>query len=157
MLRKRTHGENRRRDLKTFPTNATRLCLKQGILLLGIAAVPAAATLFFDLKWKPPPEFREIKTADGQSRVAEYTWVDVRSSERFKQAHIPRAVHFDEENISEGVALVRSIHKTSGKIVVYGEGRGSDRAQRVARILRKELQSKDVVLLEGGWSTWPRE
>lgn len=157
MLRKRTHGENRRSDLKTLSFNAARLCLKQGLLLLGIAAIPAVATAVFDLKWKLPPEFRELKTAEAHSRSTEYTWVDVRTLERFNKAHIPQAVLFDEDNITEGIASLKSVHKPGRKIVVYGEGKGSDRAQRVARIIRKELQSKEVVLLEGGWSTWPRE
>lgn len=157
MLRKCPHRKNRRGNLKTFSTNAAQLCLKQGLLLLGIAAVPAVATAVFDLKWKPPPEFKEVKTADILSRVSECTWVDVRSLERFNKAHIPGAVHFEEDDTTSGVALVRNVHKPGRKLIVYGEGKGSDRAQRVARLLRKELQSKDVVLLEGGWSTWPRE
>ena len=94
---------------------------------------------------------------EARAHVREYTWVDVRSAERFEKAHIPDAISFDESNISEGLERVKAIRVRGGKIVVYGEGTGSDRAARVARLLKKELQTKDIALLEGGWAAWPRE
>jgi hypothetical protein len=42
------------------------------------------------------------------------------------------------------------------RIVIYGEGTGSDRALQVARKLRKDLDPPRILLLEGGWAAWPR-
>ena len=92
-----------------------------------------------------------------QTRVREFTWVDVRSAERFEKAHIPGAVSFDEADFSEGLERIKGFRMGGKKIVVYGEGTGSERALRVARLLKKELQTKDIALLEGGWAAWPRE
>jgi 3-mercaptopyruvate sulfurtransferase SseA len=42
------------------------------------------------------------------------------------------------------------------RIVIYGEGTGSDRALQIARRLRKDLGAPRIFLLEGGWAAWPR-
>ena len=88
--------------------------------------------------------------------MSSHTWVDVRSPERFEQAHVPGAIHFEESNASEGMERLKRAHAPGNKIVVYGEGTGSDRALRVARFLKKEMATKEILLLEGGWAAWPR-
>ena len=82
--------------------------------------------------------------------------MDVRSHERYENGHIENAFPFDEAHPNEDLIKLRGIFRASKKIVVYGEGAGSDRALRVARTLKKELGVKDIYLLEGGWATWPR-
>ena len=130
--------------------------LKQAVLLLGIAALPAAATLVFTLKWEPPAEFREAKAAEVRAHLDNFVWVDVRDEERYEKAHIPGALSVKDTEHSQGIDRVRAVWIPGKKIVVYGEGIGSDRALRVARLIKKELQTKDVLLLEGGWAAWPR-
>jgi hypothetical protein len=119
--------------------------------------LPTAATVRFDLKWKTPPEFRELRASEAKARTRDYVWVDVRSPERFQLGHVPDAVSFDEANAPEGLDHINRLRNGRQKIAVYGEGAGSDRALRVARLLKKQLQTKDIVLLEGGWASWPRE
>jgi len=85
-----------------------------------------------------------------------FVWVDVRNPERFESAHIPDAIPFDEANATEGLARIKSVLGAGKKVVVYGEGTGSDRALRVARMIKQELRTKEVALLEGGWASWPR-
>jgi hypothetical protein len=51
---------------------------------------------------------------------------------------------------------VRRVWKSNRKLGVYGEGIGSDRAERVAKLLKTELGTREVYLLEGGWAAWPR-
>lgn len=92
-----------------------------------------------------------------KAKIHDYIWVDVRSLERFQNAHIQEAISFDESNIPEGLAQINRIRTGGKKIAVYGEGRGSDRALRVARLLKKQLRPNEIVLLEGGWASWPRE
>ncbi|RFC46049.1 MAG: Rhodanese-related sulfurtransferase [Verrucomicrobia bacterium] len=125
-------------------------------MLLCIAFVPAAATLHFDLKWKPPAEFRDLKSLEARDRQYEFVWIDVRQKERFDSNHIPGAISFDENEAALALESVRLVWTPGKKIVVYGEGTGSDRALRVARLIQKEFKTKDVYLLEGGWAAWPR-
>lgn len=130
--------------------------MKQAAILACCAAVPALATLRFDLRWKLPAEFREIKAVQASNHTGEYLWVDVRSLERYENGHIENAFSFDEAHQNEDLNRFRSVVKNYKKIVVYGEGAASDRALRVARVFRKEFGFKDIYLLEGGWATWPR-
>jgi rhodanese-related sulfurtransferase len=123
---------------------------------LAFASLPASATVLFDLKWRRPPEFAEVKASQAQVRMNSFVWVDVRNPERFESAHIPDAIRFDEANATEGLARIKSVLGAGKKVVVYGEGTGSDRALRVARMIKQELRTKEVALLEGGWASWPR-
>jgi len=130
--------------------------IKQTILLLAIASIPAAATVAFDLEWKAPAEFKQLKPSQAKQTKESLVWVDVRSEDRFATGHIHDAVHFDETNPSSGLDAVRALWTPMRKVVVYGEGAGSDRALRVARLLKEKLPTKQVLLLEGGWAGWPR-
>lgn len=142
--------------MKTPASTLARAAALQGLLLLALAAIPAAATLAFDLKWKAPAEFKELKPALAQASTGSFVWVDVRNPDRFSAAHVPGAIHFDEADPDVGTQSVRSALTQNQKIVVYGEGTGSDRALRVARLLKSTLPSHRVLLLEGGWAAWPR-
>lgn len=157
MLRKCAHREDCRNRLNTLTTNFIAASCRQSLFLLAIAAVPGTATFCFDLKWKAPAEFRSINGRSATSKAQEYAWVDVRSFERYDQAHISNAVSFDEAFPDAGLESLLKIWKPGMPVVVYGEGVGSERAERVARWLQKALNTKDVRLLEGGWATWPRD
>lgn len=127
------------------------------MLLLLAAGILSALTIGFNLKWKPSSEFREMNGREARTHPNEVIFVDVRSKDRFEAAQIPGALHFDEQNSEAGIETIRSIWSPKFKILVYGEGTGSDRAQRVARLLKSALPSKNVLLLEGGWAAWPRD
>jgi len=130
--------------------------VRQAAILACCAAVPTVATLCFDLRWKLPAEFRQVKAAQASIHIRDYLWVDDRSHERYEISHIENAFSFDETHPDEDLIELRRVFRDYKKIVVYGEGAGSDRALRVARLLKKELGIKDIYLLEGGWATWPR-
>ena len=93
---------------------------------------------------------------EAQSNQTNFVWVDVRNPERYESAHIPGAVHFSEAEAEASLKAVRSVWKAGRKLGVYGEGIGSDRAERVAKSLKAALGTREVYLLEGGWAAWPR-
>lgn len=130
--------------------------LRQLLVLLTAAAIPGAATFLFDLKWKAPPEFASISVRDASADAGKFVWVDVRAFERYEQSHILNAVSFDEAYPEAGLESLLKIWKPGRSVVVYGEGVGSERAERAARWLKKALDTKKVLLLEGGWATWPK-
>jgi rhodanese-related sulfurtransferase len=93
---------------------------------------------------------------EARSKQAEFLWVDVRNPERFESAHIPGAIHFSEAEAEASAAAVRRVWRPGRKLAVYGEGIGSERAERVAKSLKAVLGTREVYLLEGGWAAWPR-
>ncbi len=130
---------------------------RQLLTLLAAAAIPGAATFFFDLKWKAPAEFKTISVRSASPKAGEFIWVDVRSFERYEAAHIADAVSFDEALPEAGLESLLKIWTPEKQIIVYGEGVGSERAERSARWLKKALNTPRVLLLEGGWATWPKD
>jgi rhodanese-related sulfurtransferase len=133
-----------------------RAAFGQTVFLVAGACLVSYAVLSFDLKWRPPRSLREVTTKEARSRQTDFVWVDVRNPERFESAHIPGAVHFSETEAEASMESVRRVWKTGKKLGVYGEGIGSDRAERVAKSLKTALGTREVYLLEGGWAAWPR-
>ena len=133
------------------------LALKQLVLLLLIAGIPSAIAIRFNLRWEPSSEFRQINSNEARAYSKDLVFVDVRSKDRFDSAHIAGAVHFEEQDSESSIEAIRSVWNPKLRTVVYGEGTGSDRAKRVARMLSSALPSKNVLLLEGGWAAWPRD
>jgi rhodanese-related sulfurtransferase len=124
-------------------------------LVLG-ACVVSYASIAFELKWRPPKPVGDLSIKEARSRQAEFVWIDVRNPERFESAHIPGALHFSEAEAEMSLETVRRVWKPGRKVGVYGEGIGSERAERVAKSLKAALGTREVYLLEGGWAAWPR-
>ena len=133
------------------------MALKQLALLVLIAGIPSVITIGFNLKWEPSSEFRQINPSEARSHPNNLLFVDVRSRDRFDSAHISGAIHFDEQTSESSIDAIRSVWNPKLRTIIYGEGTGSDRAKRVARLLITALPSKNVLLLEGGWAAWPRD
>jgi rhodanese-related sulfurtransferase len=128
----------------------------QAGILIAVAVALSYATIALDLKWSPPKASGEISIKEARAQQARMVWVDVRNPERFENAHIPGAVHFEESQKEAGVEAVRQVWKKGRKLCVYGEGIGSARAERVVKLLKSALETREVYLLEGGWAAWPR-
>ena len=141
------------------PSGATalaRAAVAQTFCLLVGACVFSYASIALELKWRPPRPVGELTVKEARSKQTEFVWVDVRNPERFESAHIPGAVHFSEAEAEVSLEAVRRVWKPGRMLAVYGEGIGSDRAERVAKSLKASLGTREVYLLEGGWAAWPR-
>lgn len=137
-------------------TTAWRGALSQASVLLVCAAVPTILTARWNLQWKAPREFDEIPASAAHTDASNLILVDVRSNERFESGHASGALSITPETYDSMLNQVRTCLRGAKRIVVYGEGTGSERAQQIARRLRKDLGSNQVFLLEGGWAAWPR-
>ena len=135
---------------------ARSLFLQMTVLLL-VAFLAAKANSAFHWTWKLPPEIRSLPLAELRKKPHPLIWVDVRDADRFAENHIPEAVHFDETHPNASLARLLPRWTPDTRVLVYGEGIGSERAQRVAKRLKKDLASSEVYLLEGGWLAWPKE
>ena len=130
--------------------------LLQAAALLLCAAVPTVLTARWNLQWKAPREFDEIPASAAHADASNLILVDVRNTERFESGHAPDALPITLETYDSMLDSVRTAFRGEKRIIVYGEGTGSERAQQIARRLRKDLGSNQVFLLEGGWAAWPR-
>ena len=128
----------------------------QALCLVVGACVFSYASIVLEIKWRPPKPVGELTVREARSKQTDFVWVDVRNSERFEGAHIPGAVHFSEAEAEASLEAVRRVWRPGRKLAVYGEGIGSDRAERVAKSLKTALGTREVYLLEGGWAAWPR-
>jgi rhodanese-related sulfurtransferase len=148
---------------KTHPAKTEQLrgrtiwksVLSQTAILTTASCILSYGVVRWDLKWRPPGAVRELRIKEARARLTEFVWVDVRNSERFESAHIPGAIHFSEAEPDAALDAIRVAWKAGKKLGVYGEGTGSERAQRVSALLKAQLATREVYLLEGGWASWP--
>ncbi len=134
-----------------------KVTAQQVIILLGLAGIPALLTVVFDWEWKTPAEFVELSAAQSEGQMEGLLWVDVRDPDRFEQAHVRGAIAFQEETPGPALDHLRERWMPGRRIIVYGEGSGSERAIRAGRLLKREFHTQNVFLLKGGWAAWPRD
>jgi rhodanese-related sulfurtransferase len=133
-----------------------RAAVGQAVFLMLVAGVLTYGTFALQVRWTPPKAVRDLPLKEARARQAELVWVDVRNPDRFENAHMPGAVHFRETDAGTSMEAVRRVWKKGRTMCVYGEGIGSERAERVAKLLKTEFGTKEVYVLEGGWAAWPR-
>jgi len=136
-------------------TGAWKSALRQAAFLLLCAMVPTALTARLNLRWAAPEEFSQIPPKSAHADAANTLFVDVRNEDRFESGHAPGALAIRPETYETMKDSIRALWRGQ-RIVIYGEGTGSDRALQVARKLRKDLDPPRILLLEGGWAAWPR-
>ncbi len=141
---------------KLQKSTAWRSALAQTSILLLCAAVPTILTARWNLHWKAPRDFDELPASAAYADASNLILVDVRNNERFESGHASGALSITPETYDSMLDRVRACLRGAKRIVVYGEGTGSERAKQIARRLRKDLGSNQVFLLEGGWAAWPR-
>jgi rhodanese-related sulfurtransferase len=117
--------------------------------------LPAVLTARLNLRWAAPAEFSQIPPKSAQADAVNILFVDVRNQERFESGHAPGALAIRPETYGTMQDSIRALWRGQ-RIVIYGEGTGSDRALQVARKLRKDLDAPRILLLEGGWAAWPK-
>lgn len=123
-------------------------------LILALAALATFATFQIRLLLKPKPPVPSISKENARALRGNVLWVDVRNIEDFERKHIEGALHFDESAWDESMQSLLSKWTPDSHVVTYGVGPASERAERVALKLKRELGQKTVFLLEGGWASW---
>ena len=131
--------------------------LKEALLLMLIAAVPATVTGFWQLRTQEdkPLAADEIRAADGRQLGQQALWVDARSRKKFEQQSVPGALLLNEEEWDAQVSKFLDAWEPEKVIIVYGE-RGSDAGEGIAHRLREELKIDKVRVLHGGFEEWMR-
>ena len=135
-----------------------RSLLRQSVLLLGLALLPAAGqALYFrdKISWHSPvPASEMVTVANALGWGGNAIWIDARPEEEFAKEHVPGAILLNEDRWNELLPQMLATWSPEKRVVVYCSSESCGSSREVARRLRQEAQLKNVFVLEGGWEAW---
>jgi rhodanese-related sulfurtransferase len=137
-----------------------RLLLRQSVLLLGLALLPAAgqALYFHDkVSWQSRIAESDLIGVDlARSWGAEAIWIDARPEKDFERDHVPGAISLNEDHWNELLPpFLQEQWSPEKRIVVYCSSESCNLAGDVARRLREEAKlPNEIRVLKDGWEGW---
>ena len=137
-----------------------RPLLRQALLLLGLALLPAAGqALFFHDKvsWQSRVAESDMVAVDvARSWGANAIWVDARPDADFERDHVPGATLLNEDRWNELFPqFLQQQWSPEKKLVIYCSSQSCNLAGDVARRLREEAKlPNEIRVLKGGWEEW---
>jgi len=137
-----------------------RSLLRQSLLLLGLACLPAAgqALYFHDkVSWQSRIAEADMIEVDlARSWGVEAIWIDARPAVDFDRDHVPGAILLNEDRWNELLPqFLQEQWSPEKKIVVYCSSESCNLAGDVARRLRDEAKLPNQIrVLKGGWEGW---
>jgi rhodanese-related sulfurtransferase len=140
-----------------------RSLLRQALLLLGLALLPAAgqAVYFRDkVSWHSRVAESDMVSVEvARSWGTTAIWVDARPDEEFEADHVPDAILLNEDRWNELLPQFLQTHwSPEKKIIVYCSAESCNLAGDVARRLREEAQlQNEIRVLKGGWEEWVKK
>ena len=141
----------------TFPRGP----LRESVLLLGLAVVPALLALWLHpkrpiLSWNAPA-VESVELAAVRQWSGPVLWVDARKAEAYKAEHIPGAISLNESEWEQRLPGLMEAWRPGQRVIVYCDTQECDASQAVALRIRRELNLQDVFVLKGGWTAWQQE
>ena len=138
-----------------------RSLLRQGVLLLGLAFLPAAGqALYFrdKVSWHSPvPASEMVTVANARRWGSNAIWIDARPEAEFAKEHVPGAIRLNEDRWNELLPQMLATWSPEKRVVVYCSSESCGSSREIARRLRKEAQMTNVFVLERGWEAWLAE
>ena len=135
-----------------------RSLLRQSLLLLGLAFLPAAGQALYlrdKVSWRSPiPASEMVTIADARGWGDNAIWIDARPEEEFTHEHVPGAILLNEDRWNELLPAMLAAWSPEKRVVVYCASESCGSSREVARRLRNDAQLKNVFVLEGGWEAW---
>jgi len=133
-----------------------RAALRQALILLSIALLPAMVSGAIQLKWhhEEPLAPDEVRAATAAGWGNDAIFVDARPKARFDAGHIEGAILLNNEDWETLSPKFLDVWDPDKKTVVYCDGGSCDASREVAERLRREFQIKNVYVLKGGWPAW---
>ena len=137
-----------------------RPLLRQTVLLLGLALLPAAVqALYFrdGISWESRIAESDMVSVDlARSWGAGAIWIDARPDADFERDHVPEAIPLNEDRWNELLPqFLQQRWSPEKKIVVYCSAESCNLAGDVARRLREEAKLPNQIrVLKGGWEEW---
>jgi rhodanese-related sulfurtransferase len=139
-----------------------RALLRQSVLLLGLALLPAAGqALFFHdkLSWQSRVAEADMVSVDvARDWGGNAIWIDARPEAEFERDHVPGAILLNEDRWNELLpSFLQEQWSPDKKIVVYCSSESCNLAGDVARRLREEAKlPNEIRVLRDGWEGWLR-
>ena len=136
--------------------------VREGILLLALAALPAIGEGFYlrdKISWQSAIPASELVTVDQAKSWGESViWVDARPDDEYAKDHVPGAFSLNEDRWNELFPAFREQWSPDRKIVVYCGAESCNLARDVAKKLREEEQlPNNIRVLQGGWEEWMKK
>lgn len=135
---------------------------QQGVVLVGLAGLAAAASAFLhpkrppwyrvasaeELRWRITPEEAAKLAAEGP-----VLWVDARTREKFEEEHLPGAILLNRQEWGDLMfEHMDALQDAMGNpVVVYCDGTDCRKSLEVAAQLRELLGLEPVYVLFGDW------
>lgn len=139
-----------------------RALLRQSVLLLGLAFLPAAVQgLYFRdrILWQARVAESDMVSVElARSWGADAIWIDARPEADFEREHVPDAILLNEDRWNELLPqFLQQRWSPEKKLVVYCSAESCNLAGDVARRLREEAKLPNQIrVLKGGWEEWLR-
>ena len=137
-----------------------RPLLRQTVLLLGLALLPAAGQVVYfhdKVSWHSRVAESDMVAVElARSWGASVIWVDARPDVDFEREHVPGAISLNEDRWNELLPpFLQEQWSPEKKIVVYCSSQSCNLAGDVARRLREEAKlPNEIRVLKGGWEEW---
>jgi rhodanese-related sulfurtransferase len=130
--------------------------LRQLLILLALALVPALVSAAVQLKWKSdePLAAGEVRVNTARMWGETVRWVDARPRARYEAGHIGEAVLLNEDEWDSLVPKFLDDWDPEKAVVVYCDGGGCEASHAVAERLKKDFQIPTVYVLKGGYPAW---
>lgn len=114
-----------------------------------VAPTVEAAAGHGDLSNSPPAPVISVADAQQRWQVGNVIFVDMRSGEAYRAAHLPGALSLASPDLNQRLAAL----PPGGIIITYGDASRPEAGQRGAQIFR-DLGYGPVAVLEGGIEAW---
>ncbi|MHA3774350.1 rhodanese-like domain-containing protein [Verrucomicrobiota bacterium sgz303538] len=134
----------------------TTRALRELLILLAVALIPALVSGAIQLKWKKdePLAPGEVRADTARMWGEKVMWVDARPRARYDAGHIGGAVLLNEDEWDALVPHFLDDWEPEKAVVVYCDGGGCEASHSVAERLKRELQIPIVYVLKGGYPAW---
>ena len=139
-----------------------RLLLRQSLLLLGLAFLPAVGqALYFrdHVSWQSRIAESDMISVDrARDWGGKAIWIDARPEADFERDHVPGAILLNEDRWNELLPQFLQQQWSPEKIIiVYCSEESCNLAGDVARRLREEAKLPNQIrVLKDGWEGWLR-
>jgi rhodanese-related sulfurtransferase len=137
---------------------STQNALRQILLLLVLAAIPATGAALFHPRrpsWKAATlASDEILLQTALNENDRVLWLDARQAADFQKDHIPGAMLLNEDDWDDLLPPVLRVWRRGMILVVYCNSQRCQSSGEVAKRLREEAGLPDVYVLKGGWDSW---
>jgi rhodanese-related sulfurtransferase len=136
--------------------------IRGAILLLLLTAVAATATHWLHPRapvWyladEPLPEGEVNLTKIEQSWKGDVLWIDARTEERYRVAHVPGALLLNEQHFDQQLFdHIEKLQSNTKPVVIYCDAQKCEASKKVRLALTERVGLTNVWLLHGGWPAW---